>query len=71
MFDANVYYCWACDAHRKAIKGAGGKVICSHCDRELTADSRLPLPAICESTRTLASSNVWAAPVRPRLTASA
>ena len=71
MLDANVYYCWACDAHCKAAIEPGGRALCSHCDRELTPDSRLPLPAFPSAAKSSTPRNAWAAPVRPRFAASA
>src|SRR5262245_32989112 len=71
MIDANVYYCWACDAHCRVELDSSGRAICSHCDRELSPDSRVPLRAAYDSARSLAPRNVWAAPLRPRLATSA
>lgn len=71
MFDANVYYCWACDAHRRAADTADGKVRCPRCQRELTDDSRLPIRAVPSTTAEGAVRIVWPAPIRPRLAASA
>jgi hypothetical protein len=72
MFDATVYYCWACDAHRRIAAGADGKVHCPGCQRELTADSRLPIRGAALATSNDAALKiVWPAPIRPRLAASA
>jgi hypothetical protein len=71
MFDASVYYCWSCDAHRKVAVAADGKVRCPRCLRELTADSRLPIRATASPTAEAGLKIVWPAPVRPRLAASA
>jgi hypothetical protein len=41
MFDANVYYCWFCDAHRRGIPGVAGTKICPRCNKDLSESSRL------------------------------
>lgn len=41
MFDANVYYCWFCDAHRRGIPGASGTHICPRCNKDLSETARL------------------------------
>jgi uncharacterized paraquat-inducible protein A len=41
MIDATVYYCWSCDAHRKAVLSTGGQAVCPRCGQPLTEDSRL------------------------------
>ncbi|HEY2412538.1 MAG TPA: hypothetical protein VGI40_09865 [Pirellulaceae bacterium] len=71
MIEVSVYYCWACDAHRRAAVDNNGKVHCPHCDHELTSDSRLPMRAIPSPTAEGSLKIVWPAPVRPRLAASA
>lgn len=71
MFDASVHYCWSCDAHRKAVFGNDGKVRCPGCQRELTADSRLPIHGQSFAAAEAAAKIAWPAPVRPRLAASA
>ena len=71
MLDATVYYCWACDAHRRAAATHDGKARCPECERELTADARLPIRAVASPTADGALTSVWPAPVRPRLAASA
>jgi hypothetical protein len=71
MFDATVYYCWACDAHRRTAASADGKVHCPRCQRELTADSQLPVRGATSATNEAALKIVWPAPIRPRLAASA
>lgn len=42
MVDGNVYYCWCCDAHRRAASGSSPVVNCPSCGQPLTEDSRLP-----------------------------
>jgi hypothetical protein len=71
MFDASVYYCWSCDAHRKTAAAADGKVHCPRCQRELTADARLPIRVAATPTAEGNLKIIWPAPVRPRLAASA
>lgn len=71
MIEVSVYYCWSCDAHRRAEADQDGKAHCPRCDRELTVDSRLPIRAIPSPTAEGALKIVWPAPVRPRLAASA
>jgi hypothetical protein len=71
MFDASVYYCWSCDAHRKAPLDVDGKVHCPRCERELTADSRLPIRISAVQNAEGGRKIVWPAPMRPRLAASA
>jgi len=71
MFDVNVYYCWNCDAHRKAAADAHGHVECPRCGHELPADSRLPVRASALNPASMTLRTVWPAPVRPRLAASA
>ena len=71
MFHANVYYCWNCDAHRKAAASADGRAECPRCGHELPADSRLPVRASALNPAGAALRPVWPAPVRPRLAASA
>jgi hypothetical protein len=41
MFDGTVYYCWSCDAHRKAELGPEEQAICPRCGQPLAEDSRL------------------------------
>ena len=41
MLDGTVYYCWSCDAHRKAVPGADSRPACPRCGQPLTEDSRL------------------------------
>jgi uncharacterized paraquat-inducible protein A len=41
MLDGTVYYCWSCDAHRKAIPGPNQQAACPRCGQPLTEDSRL------------------------------
>jgi len=71
MLDASVYYCWSCDAHRRAAASTDGKVRCPGCQRELTADSRLPLHGPSSVPLPSVVKIAWPAPVRPRLAASA
>ena len=71
MFDANIYYCWACDAHRKVQAPADGEVTCPKCDRELSPDSRLRVCTLPGESVAAVPVKVWAAPIRPRLAASA
>ncbi len=71
MFDATVYYCWACDAHRRIAASIDGKVHCPRCERELTADSRLPIRGASVQSSEAALKIIWPAPIRPRLAASA
>lgn len=71
MIEVSVYYCWGCDAHRRAEADSEGKARCPRCDRELTADSRLPIRAVPSPTAEGALKIVWPAPVRPRYAASA
>jgi len=44
MFDANVYYCWFCDAHRRGIPGVAGTQTCPRCKKDLSETSRLVRP---------------------------
>lgn len=39
MADGIVYYCWACDAHRRSVRVSADDVACSHCGERLTADA--------------------------------
>jgi DNA-directed RNA polymerase subunit RPC12/RpoP len=39
MTDGFVYYCWSCDAHRRAILQQSEGIACSHCGERLTADA--------------------------------
>jgi len=71
MFAASVYYCWSCDAHRRIDAAHDSKVRCPDCQRELTADSRLPIRGVPAPASNPAARIVWPAPVRPRLAASA
>jgi predicted amidophosphoribosyltransferase len=71
MFDANVYYCWGCDAHRRVIPRADGQALCPDCGRELPPDSQLRLCTIPGESIGAGPVKVWAAPIRPRLAASA
>jgi uncharacterized paraquat-inducible protein A len=71
MFDTSIYYCWNCDAHRKAIPGPQGQVACPRCGHELPADSRLPIRATALNPTGTALRTVWPAPMRPRLAAGA
>jgi DNA-directed RNA polymerase subunit RPC12/RpoP len=71
MIDATVYYCWACDAHCKAVTQTDGRPACPHCSRKLTADSRLPAIAAAPPANAFHPGTVWPSPVRPRLAASA
>jgi hypothetical protein len=41
MLDGTVYYCWSCDAHRKATTGPDQQAACPRCGQPLTEDSRL------------------------------
>jgi hypothetical protein len=41
MLDGIVYYCWSCDAHRKADLSADRQAKCPRCGQPLTEDSRL------------------------------
>jgi hypothetical protein len=41
MFDGNVYYCWSCDAHRRAVANAEHAACCPACGIALTEESRL------------------------------
>jgi hypothetical protein len=68
MFDASVYYCWSCDAHRRATPATDGKVRCPRCQRELPADSRLPIRG---ASGDAGPKVAWPAPVRPRLATTA
>lgn len=45
MSDGSVYYCWSCDAHRKALLGADQAPSCPSCSQVLTEDSRLATQA--------------------------
>ena len=71
MIEVSVYYCWACDAHRRAVTATDGKVRCPGCERELTAEARVPVRGVPSPTAEGAIRIVWPAPVRPRLAASA
>ena len=82
MFDANVYYCWSCDAHRRVDARNDGTALCPRCHHELTPDARLPIRGVSFSKeggmskeRAMSQEStvkiVWPAPVRPRLAASA
>ena len=44
MIDVSVYYCWSCDAHRRAMLAAGGEAHCPRCGERLTGDDRLSSP---------------------------
>jgi hypothetical protein len=72
MIDVTVYYCWACDAHRKAAADRDGKLRCPHCQRELTADAKLPIrgSTLHISQFQPVRKSAWPAPIRPRLAAS-
>jgi DNA-directed RNA polymerase subunit RPC12/RpoP len=39
MADGIVYYCWSCDAHRRALHTSVDGVACSQCGERLTADA--------------------------------
>ncbi len=41
MFAGNVYYCWSCDAHCRAIPVAASGPCCPRCQEELDEDCRL------------------------------
>jgi hypothetical protein len=71
MVDISIYYCWACDAHRRAAVEPDGRAHCPDCQRELTADSRLPIRFTRLQSATSVPAEKWPAPVRPRLAASA
>jgi len=71
MIDANIYYCWACDAHCKAVVESANRAKCPHCGRTLTDDSKLVTRSAIIEPLFSQQANVWAAPVRPRLAASA
>jgi hypothetical protein len=71
MLDITVYYCWSCDAHRKAASGADGKVRCPGCQRELTADACVPIRPHAAHRPVAGPRIAWPAPIRPRLAASA
>ena len=71
MIDANVYYCWACDAHCKAVIQTDGRAACPHCSRKLTADSRLPALKAAHPANAFQAETVWPSPVRPRMAATA
>jgi uncharacterized paraquat-inducible protein A len=71
MLDVNVYYCWACDAHRRVDIRNDGTAQCPRCGHELTPDAKLPFRGISSSKAEGAVKIVWPAPVRPRLAASA
>jgi hypothetical protein len=70
MFDATVYYCWACDAHRRIAASPAGKIHCPRCQRELTADSQLPIRGGTAPSSDAALKIIWPAPIRPRIAAS-
>ena len=44
MFDVSVYYCWSCDAHRKAVPASTGEAKCPRCGELLSRDARLASP---------------------------
>ena len=44
MFDVSVYYCWSCDAHRKAVLAATGQAQCPRCGERLSDEERLASP---------------------------
>jgi len=69
--NATVYYCWVCDAHRRAEPASDGRAYCPCCEHELTADARLESITPTVPLRFAAGSVVWPAPMRPRLAASA
>jgi uncharacterized paraquat-inducible protein A len=71
MFDVNLYYCWNCDAHRKATLDNDGQAQCPRCGHELPPDSRLPVRASAMSPTNASLRTIWPAPVRPRLAATA
>jgi uncharacterized paraquat-inducible protein A len=70
MNSANVYYCWSCDAHRRAVATSDRTAECPRCGQRLTDDSRLPVHG-ASITAGAAVRIVSAAPIRPRLAASA
>lgn len=36
MADGNVYYCWSCDAHRRATRLTGDGNVCTQCGEPLS-----------------------------------
>ena len=46
MFDATVYYCWSCDAHRRVPETQGNAAHCPRCGQHLPEDARLPVRII-------------------------
>lgn len=41
MFEGDVYYCWSCDAHCRAVPSANSAVTCPRCREHLGDDCRL------------------------------
>jgi hypothetical protein len=47
MFAGDVYYCWSCDAHCRAVPSSNEGATCPRCREHLGEDSRLePRPTI-------------------------
>jgi hypothetical protein len=44
MFDVSVYYCWSCDAHRKAELAGSEQAQCPCCGEPLADEDRLASP---------------------------
>jgi len=44
MLDVSVYYCWTCDAHRKAVLAGSGHAQCPRCGERLADEDRLASP---------------------------
>ncbi|MFO0883571.1 MAG: hypothetical protein U0894_05185 [Pirellulales bacterium] len=41
MQTSEVYYCWSCDAHRRATTNAQGGTCCPKCGQALSDDCRV------------------------------
>jgi len=41
MFAGNVYYCWSCDAHCRAVEESAEGACCPRCHEHLAVDSKL------------------------------
>ena len=41
MFEGDVYYCWSCDAHCRAVTTKNSAATCPRCRELLSADCRL------------------------------
>ena len=41
MSDGSIFYCWSCDAHRRAATNAGQAACCPQCGATFTEDCRI------------------------------